>query len=82
MSSKTKSRDHEIIISPIGRVRKTSEYQGCLEIKRPFRKALKELDGFSHINVFWWCHLSDNENHRKVLACDKPYRKAPDSVGV
>lgn len=82
MNSKSKTKESEIRISPIGRVKKTSEYQGCLEISGPYREALKELNGFSHINVFWWCHLSDTEALRNVLTCAKPYQKAPDSVGV
>jgi tRNA-Thr(GGU) m(6)t(6)A37 methyltransferase TsaA len=40
------------------------------------------LDGFSHINVLWWCHKCDSEEARNILEVKKPYRKAPDIIGV
>ena len=82
MSQKTGASDLKYRISPIGFVRKESEYEGFLEIEKPFQKALKKLDGFSHINVLWWCHLVDNEDQRRVTECDKPYKKAPDRVVI
>jgi tRNA-Thr(GGU) m(6)t(6)A37 methyltransferase TsaA len=82
MDRKTAKKIGKINLSPIGRVRKTSAYEGYLEIDRSFRKALKELDGFSHINLLWWCHLSDNEEARRVTTCKRPYKKAPASVGT
>ena len=82
MSAKHAKVIGNIIVSPIGHVRKTSAYEGYLEIDKPFHKALQELDGFSHINVLWWCHLSDNAEDRQVTACKRPYQKAPASVGT
>lgn len=82
MSAKHAKEIGRISISPIGRVRKTSAYEGYLEIDKPFHKALQELDGFSHINVLWWCHLSDNAEDRQVTTCKRPYQKAPASVGT
>jgi tRNA (Thr-GGU) A37 N-methylase len=32
--------------------------------------------------VLWWCHLADNEDTRRVTECDKPYKKAPEKVGI
>jgi tRNA-Thr(GGU) m(6)t(6)A37 methyltransferase TsaA len=82
MNAKRVKKIGSISVSPIGRVRKTSPYEGYLEINKPFRGALQELDGFSHINVLWWCHLSDDEEDRKVTTCKRPYKKAPASVGT
>lgn len=82
MNAKRVKQIGNISVSPIGRVRKTSPYEGYLEISKPFHEALQELDGFSHINVLWWCHLSDNEKDRMVITCKKPYKKAPVSVGT
>ena len=44
--------------------------------------ALKELDGFSHINVLWWFSDFDNEDFRSVLETDQPYKKAPEKMGI
>lgn len=82
MSSKHATKTLKYSVSPIGFIRKISEYEGCIEIEKPFRRALKGLDGFSHIYVFWWCHLSDNQDCRTVTECEKPYRKAPELLGV
>jgi tRNA-Thr(GGU) m(6)t(6)A37 methyltransferase TsaA len=82
MSQKKAASQLEYRISPIGFVRKKTEYEGFLEIKKPFHKALKELDGFSHINVLWWCHLADHKEMRDVTECVQPYKKAPETVGI
>lgn len=33
----------------------------CIKINPHFIPALKSLDGFSHIQVLWWCHDFDNK---------------------
>jgi tRNA-Thr(GGU) m(6)t(6)A37 methyltransferase TsaA len=76
MSKKTSYK-----IYPIGFVRK-AQGSFMLEIHEEYRPALKQLDGFSHLHVFWWCHLYDQEEHRKILICDRPYKTAPSKIGV
>jgi len=45
---------------PIGYVQRPED--GIhLEILEPFRPALKQLDHFSHVMVFWWADQHDNE---------------------
>jgi len=72
---------NEFKIKPIGFI-KAKQGNFYLEIKKECIPGLKGLDGFSHIQVFWWCHLSDNKKGRNVLECKKPYRKSPDILGV
>lgn len=38
-----------------------------LKIESKYISALKELDGFSHLNVFWWFDGFDNEKARNTL---------------
>lgn len=71
----------EFDISPVGYVR-MREGSFCLEIERKYIPALKGLEGFSHMNIFWWCHLHDNEEERKILECERPYKKSPSKMGV
>ncbi len=59
---------------PIGLVRR-GEKGVSLEVFEPFRPALKQLDHFSHVMVFWWAHKHDNEKSRGVLQCEPPYAK-------
>jgi tRNA-Thr(GGU) m(6)t(6)A37 methyltransferase TsaA len=58
---------------PIGYVRR-GEDGGCrLEILAPYRPALKQLDQFSHVMVFWWADQHDNEQGRSLLQTRPPY---------
>lgn len=68
-------------IEPIGFVR-TDEQGFYLEIDKKYVPGLKELENFSHINVFWWCHQLDNKEYREIVECDQPYKKAPEKVGI
>jgi len=53
-----------------------------LKIDEKYKAALRELDGFTHINVLWWCHLLDSEEYRKVTVTAKPYKNAPEKMGI
>ncbi|WP_319561972.1 SAM-dependent methyltransferase [Marispirochaeta sp.] len=59
-------------------------YQGryWAEIDEQYRLGLDGLEGFSHINVLFWCHLLDSPEQRALCTCKKPYQKAPKSLGV
>jgi tRNA-Thr(GGU) m(6)t(6)A37 methyltransferase TsaA len=68
-------------IGPIGQIR-TDKGQTRLEIEKEFLPALQGLSGFSHVMVFFWCHLVDTDKHRRQLVLEKPYTQGPDKVGV
>jgi len=76
MSNKTHSQPETYQIHPIGYVRRNGA--GIqLEISRPFRPALKELEHFSHVMVFWRRRLSESAHDlahtdKKIIeiACD------------
>jgi tRNA-Thr(GGU) m(6)t(6)A37 methyltransferase TsaA len=59
-------------IHPIGHVRR-SEDTVHLDILKPFRPALRQLDHFSHVMVFWWADRLDNEEYRSITQCEPPY---------
>jgi tRNA-Thr(GGU) m(6)t(6)A37 methyltransferase TsaA len=59
-------------IFPIGYVRR-SENRIYLEILEPFRPALKQLDHFSHVMVFWWADKHDNDRSRSIMQTKPPY---------
>ena len=67
-------------IDAIGRVA-TDEGGFALAIDEPYRPALAELDGFSHINVLWWCHLLDEPMFRARMVAEWAYRDAPEQIG-
>jgi tRNA-Thr(GGU) m(6)t(6)A37 methyltransferase TsaA len=68
-------------MSPIGHIR-IGEDGFYLDIGQEYRPALQGLEGFSHLNVFWWCHLLDQARYRKILDCEQPYKKSPARLGI
>jgi tRNA-Thr(GGU) m(6)t(6)A37 methyltransferase TsaA len=72
MNEKTHSQEGTYQVHPIGTIRRTGN--GIhLEIGEPFRPALKQLDHFSHVMVFWWADQFDNPESRGMLQTRPPY---------
>ena len=67
-------------LDPIGRVRQNDGFS--LVIDEAYRAGLVELDGFSHINVLWWCHQLDDPFYRQMVIAERPYKQAPAAVGI
>lgn len=84
--SKTASTSNEngFQISSIGTIRRESNNEAktiALVVDEPFRPAMKELEYFSHIIVYWWADRHDTREYREMLQCNPPY--APDhTTGV
>ena len=53
-----------------------------IELDKKYVPGLKELESFSHVNVIWWFDGCDNKEMRSVLETPKPYRNAPDIMGI
>lgn len=68
MSSNTNS----IQMQPVGVIAREDEGIQVV-IDAPYRAALKELDTFSHVIVFWWAGQFDNPEQRNVLVTPLPY---------
>lgn len=56
----------EYKILPIGFIQKEKK-KVWIEIDEKYTDALLGLDGFSHINVFYWFHQNDTPENRKML---------------
>jgi len=57
---------------PIGTVRRDGA-QIQLEISEAYRPALKQLEHFSHVMVFWWADQFDTDEYRDMLQSRPPY---------
>ena len=68
-------------LAPIGHVHAVED-EFCLALDEAYIPALTGLDGFSYLNVLWWANLSDTEELRATLTCDKPYKNAPPKMGI
>lgn len=59
---------------PIGYIRRQQNSIN-LEILVAFRPALKQLDHFTHVMVFWWANKHDNGKSRSTMQTKPPYAK-------
>lgn len=71
----------QFIANPIGKI-KICEEGMFVEVNEKYIPALKELDGFSHVNILWWFDDFDNEKARNVLEVPAPYKKSPQTIGI
>jgi len=72
MSQNEPGKEEAYQIYLIGYVRRV-EREFHLEILESFRPALKQLDHFSHVMVFWWANQHDNEENRSTMQTRPPY---------
>ena len=68
-------------ITPVGKVCIKGR-EIFIELESRFIPSLQELDGFSHVNVIWWFSDFDNDKFRDTLEVKKPYKNAPDIMGI
>ncbi len=68
-------------VNPIGTIH-VNERGMYIELEPEYIQALRALDGFSHLNVIWWFSDFDNNEMRNILETPKPYKKAPDMMGI
>jgi tRNA-Thr(GGU) m(6)t(6)A37 methyltransferase TsaA len=68
-------------VRPIGKIRICDEGMFA-DVDKHYIPALKELNGFSHLNIFWWFSDCDNEKSRNVLDIQSPYKNAPAVMGT
>lgn len=81
-------KEKEINVKPIGYVRvegdNPMEADYFIDINDQYRSALKELDKFSHVMVFWWAHEMDKEEYRNSddWAVEVPYGEGAPTTGI
>jgi tRNA-Thr(GGU) m(6)t(6)A37 methyltransferase TsaA len=59
-------------VYPIGTIRRNGD-EVHLDIAEAYRPALRQLDHFSHVMVFWWADQFDNTEWRSRLQSRPPY---------
>lgn len=60
----------------------TGERGCCIRLSPRVKDALTGLRGFSHVQVYWWAHLTDTEELRSCAVVPKPYKNGPKEVGI
>lgn len=71
----------QLKLTPIGRIVNRQE-GASIALDKKYLPAMEGLDGFSHIQVFWWFDSCDNDQDRSVLTNQKPYTKGPQVLGT
>lgn len=54
----------------------------AIKLDEFFIPALQGLEGFSHLIIVWWFSNYDKEELRNVMLMPKPYKNAPESMGI
>jgi len=69
-------RTADVSVRPIGYVH-ASESKGeyLVQIDEQYREALKGLNGFGHVVIFWWANHHDNSKDRSLLTTRLPYAR-------
>ncbi len=68
-------------LNPVGHV-DVGQSGFTIKVDKPYRDALRGLEGFSHLNILFWCHLLDEPLYREMVTTEKPYKNGPDQVGI
>lgn len=68
-------------VKEIGKI-KTDGEEMFLQINEEYKAGIKDLDTFGHIHVLWWFDKCNNAQCRSIIEVNKPYKKAPDKMGV
>jgi len=68
-------------VNPIGRIH-VNDDDMFIAVSPAYLPGLQALDGFSHLQVFWWFSECDDDQSRRTLTCEKPYTQSPDVMGV
>jgi formylmethanofuran dehydrogenase subunit E len=55
----------------IGKVMKVNGEKSIIQIYPKFCEGLYRLKEYTHINILYWFHLRDDENHRKTLTVSR-----------
>ena len=72
---------NDIKVFPIGKIEnKNNETRIVLDPR--YKKGLKGLAGYSHVQVIWWADGCDNEKDRGTLIEERPYKNGPEKIGV
>lgn len=61
---------------------KVKEENYSLQLQKEYLPGLKHIEGFSHLQIIWWAHLSDEPETRSKTVAKNLFRHAPDEVGV
>ena len=72
---------NDMKVYPIGKIENENN-QVKIILDPNYKKGLKGLSAYSHVQVLWWMDGCDNPNDRSTLVEKKPYANGPERIGV
>jgi tRNA (adenine37-N6)-methyltransferase len=71
----------EYTIRPIGNVQVQGELY-TINLEKEYFSGLTHIEGFSHLWIMWWAHLSDQPEARNRFMAKNVFKNAPSETGV
>jgi len=71
----------KIQIQTIGEIVKDNQ-DFTVALQKDYIPALKNIEGFSHLQVIWWAHLTDQDDQREKKVLGKLFKNGPDEMGI
>jgi tRNA (adenine37-N6)-methyltransferase len=68
-------------IKPIGNVQVQGELY-TINLEKKYLPGLKHIEGFSHVWIVWWAHLTDQPEVRNRITAKSLFKNAPPLTGV
>lgn len=68
-------------INAIGQVKLIKD-KYAIKLDSNYLSGLTLIEGFSHLQIIWWAHLTDEPQNRETLIAEKLFKKAPDKLGI
>lgn len=73
--------DKEFQIVPVGYIKNINN-KFAIVIDEKYRPGLINIEGFSHLQLVWWGHLTDDAKSRERIVTENLFKKAPETIGV
>jgi tRNA (Thr-GGU) A37 N-methylase len=73
--------DDRLQLTAVGSVRKCEEAI-YIQLYEPYFPALTHLQDFSHLQIVWWAHLTDDPRARETLVAENLFKKGPKKLGI
>lgn len=73
--------ENKFQITAIGSIR-VGEKKFSVQLDPEYIPGLTNLEGFSHLQILWWAHLTDSAQDRDRLMVEKLFKKGPDRLGI
>ncbi len=71
----------EFTLRSIGTL-KINEGNYFLQLNEEYVQGLKHIEGFSHLHILWWAHLTDDPEVRNKMTTKNLFKNAPGEAGI